>query len=335
MKALVTGASGFIGRRLAATLVRRGHDVACLVRRTSHTAHLDGLPVALVVGDLRDPASLDAAVGGRDRVFHVAGVVQAVGSPAFDACNVEGTRNLLEACLRSAPKLERFVLVSSIAAAGPSGPDRPGTESDEPRPATAYGRSKLAAERAVLLAGGRLPVTIIRPPNVLGPGSKELERAIDLLAKRIMPDIGDGRPRTSLIDVDDLVEALILAGADVRSIGQTYYVTDGQAYAWPQITAALAEELGVGRFRVRVPFGMQILAAGLSESAARLTGRPPALTREIVRAGREHFWLYDGSKICRELGFRPRSTMRDSVRRAVQESAKGPARKRGRGDERT
>ncbi len=320
MKALVTGASGFIGRRLASALARRGHDVACLVRRTSKTAGLEGLPISLVVGDLGSPGSLDAAVAGRDWVFHLAGVVQAAGESAFAAANIEGTRNLVEACLRRTPGPGRFVFVSSIAAAGPSAADRPGTEEDEPRPVTAYGRSKLAAERVVRASAPRLPATIVRPPNVLGPGSKELERAIGLARKRIVPDIGDGRPRTSLIDVDDLVEALILAASNVRSIGQTYYVTDGRAYAWPEITAALTEELGVGRIRVRVPHGPQILAAWFAEAAARLTGKPPALTRDIVRAGRDHFWIYDGSKIERELGFRARSTMRDSVRRAVEEA---------------
>jgi nucleoside-diphosphate-sugar epimerase len=330
MKALVTGASGFIGRRLASTLARRGHDVACLVRRTSKTACLDGLPIEFVVGDLGDPGSLDAAVAGRNWVFHLAGVVQAAGESVFAAANVEGTRNLVESCLRQTPGPERFVFVSSIAAAGPSAPDRPGTEADEPRPVTAYGRSKLAAEGVVRETASRLPATIIRPPNVLGPGSKELERAIGLIRRRIVPEVGDGRPRTSLVDVDDLVEALLLAASNVRGVGQTYYVTDGRAYAWPEITAALAEELGVGRIRVRVPLAAQILAAWFAETGARLTGKPPALTRDIVRAGRDHFWIYDSSKIERELGFHPRSTMRDSVRRALVESGlkAGPGRGR-------
>lgn len=317
MKALVTGASGFIGRRLAAILAGRGHDVACLVRRASRTDGLEACGVRLVVGDLRDRDSLADAVVGRDRVFHLAAVVQAVDAAAFEATNVEGTRHLLEACAAAAPDLERFVFVSTIAAAGPSRPDRPGTEADEPRPVTDYGRSKLRAERLVLEAAGRIPITIIRPPNVIGPGSKELERTIALLRTGIMPAVGDRRPRTSLVDVDDLVEALILAASDVRSVGQTYYVTDGLAYAWPEITAALAAELGVGRIKIPVPQGIQMAAAVLAEATARLTGRPPALTRDLVRAGRDHFWIYDGSKIERELGFRPRYAMREAVRRAV------------------
>ncbi len=324
MKALVTGASGFIGRRLAGTLASRGHEVACLVRRTSSTAPLEEMSVELVVGDLADRPSLERAVAGRDLVFHLAGAVQAVDETAFGEANAGGTRNLVEACLGAAARPGRFVFVSSIAAAGPNPTERPATEDDPPRPASAYGRSKLAAERVVLEAGARLPATIVRPPNVLGPGSKELGRAIRLLRWRIVPAIGDGRPRTSIVDVDDLVEALILAAGSPASIGRTYYVTDGRAYAWPEITAALAEEAGVRGPKARVPYRVQLLAAWLAEAAARRTGRPPLLTREIVKAGRGRYWVYDGSRIERELGFRPRFGMRESVRRAVQ-AARGQA----------
>jgi nucleoside-diphosphate-sugar epimerase len=326
MKALVTGASGFIGRRLALKLARGGHDVVCLVRRTSRTTGLEGPSIRLAVGDVTEAASLDSALRGRDHIFHLAAVVQAADERVYEAVNVAGTRHLVDAALRAGPEVKRFILVSSIAAAGPSGPDRPGTEDDETRPVTAYGRSKLAAERAVRQAAGRLPVTIIRPPNVIGPGSPELERAMDLLRLRIVPAIGDGRPRTSLIDVDDLVDALILAAGDPRAVGRTYYVTDGRDYAWTEITEALAEEFAVGRFRIRVPFAVQILAAGVTEAAARLTGRPPALTRDIVRAGRNFFWLYDGSRIGAELGYRPATSMRESIRRAVEAYRAGRAR---------
>ena len=86
------------------------------------------------------------------------------------------------------------------------------------------------------------------------------------------------------------------------------------------VTAAIAEELGVKRFMIKVPFGIQILAARLAETAARLGRKPPLLTREIVRAARDYFWIYDGSKIERELGFHPRYGLRESVRRAVEET---------------
>jgi nucleoside-diphosphate-sugar epimerase len=333
MKALVTGASGFIGRRLVMELARRGHETACLVRPTSKTAPLRDLPVEFVLGDLGNAASLVHAVKGRDHIFHLAGVIQAVGGPAFETANAMGTRNLVDACLQAAPGVKRFVFVSSIAAAGPSPDGKALTEDDEPSPVSAYGRSKLAAEHIVLAAKDKLPVTIVRPPNVLGPGSKEIERALGLLRKRLVPALGDDRPRTSLVDVDDLVEVLLLAAENPRSAGQIYFVTDGRAYAWPEITAAVAEELGVKRFTVKVPFAVQMLAARLAETAARLGRRPPLLTREIVRAARDHFWIYDGSKIERELGFHPRYGMRESVRRAVDAVRAGGSGGAGQGPE--
>ena len=320
MKVLITGASGFIGRRLALALARRGDEVACLVRPTSVTRPLQGLPVTLVQGDLGLPDSLGRAVAGADWVFHLAGIIQAVAGPAFETVNALGTRNLVQACLRASPPPRKFVFVSSIAAAGPSPSGTSLTEADEPRPVSAYGRSKLAAERAVLEAGKVMAVTVLRPPNVLGPGSKELEAAARLLHKRLTPAFGDGRTRTSLIDVDDLVSALILAAESPRSAGQTYFVTDGRAYAWPEVAAVVAEEYGGRRRAVKVPFGVQLLAARLAEAAARLSGRPPRLTREIVRAARDYSWVYDGSKIERELGFRPKHGLRESVRRAAEES---------------
>jgi len=323
MKALVTGASGFIGRRLVMELVRRGHETACLVRPTSKTAPLRDLPVEFAIGDLGDAGSLVHAVEGRDHIFHLAGVIQAVDGAAFEAANAHGTRNLVDACLRAAPAIKKFVFVSSIAAAGPSPPGRPLTEADEPRPVSAYGRSKLAAEHIVMEAGTRMPVTIVRPPNVLGPGSKEIIRVIGLLRKRLVPALGDDRPRTSLVDIDDLVEALLLAAENPQSAGRTYFVTDGRAYAWPEITAAIAEELGVKRFTLKIPFAIQMLAARLAETAARLGRRPPLLTREIIRAARNYFWIYDGLKIESELGFHPRYGLRESIRRAVEESRLG------------
>jgi dihydroflavonol-4-reductase len=319
VKALVTGASGFIGRGDAISQASRGDEVSCLVRPTSDTRPLQGLPLEFVQGDLSRPDSLARAVEGKNWIFHLAGIIQAVDEPAFEAVNTLGTRNLVQACLQASPRPERFVFVSTIAAAGPNPPGNPLSEADEPRPVSAYGRSKLAAERIVLGAATAMAVTVIRPPNVLGPGSRELGEAVRLLRKGLFPAFGHGRQRTSLIDVDDLVAALILAAESLASAGQTYFVTDGRSYSWPEVAAAVAEEFGGRRFIIKVPFGAQLLAARLAEAAARLTGRPPRLTREIVRAARDHSWVYDGSKIERELGFRPNFDLRGSVRRAAEE----------------
>jgi nucleoside-diphosphate-sugar epimerase len=316
MRALVTGSNGFIGSHLAAELVQRGHDVSCLVRRTSRTESLDGLPIRRVIGDTRDRASLDAVVKDTDVVFHLAGVIDAPDPAAYFAVNTQGTRNLIEACLASAPGLWKFVFVSSISAAGPSPCGTALNEDDASRPISDYGRSKLAAEEVVLGAGDRLPVTVIRPPNVLGPGQKELADAIRLIRRRIKPTIGSAEARTSVVSVSDVVRALILAAEDPRSRGRIYYVTDGHAYSWREITDAVAESLGVRRFYLPVPYAFQVAIAAVAEAASRLRGTKPLVSREHIDATRK-CWVYDGSRIRRELGFVPETDMPAAVRAAV------------------
>jgi len=317
MRALVTGSNGFIGSHLAAELVKRWHAVSCLVRRTSRTAGLDGLAVDRVIGDVRDRASLDVAVKGQDVVFHLAGTISAPKREAYIEVNTEGTRNLVEACLGAAPGPRKFVFVSSISAAGPSPCGTALNEDDAPHPVSDYGRSKIAAEEIVLAARDRLSVTIIRPPNVLGPGQKEIMDAIRLIGRRIKPLLGTKETRTSIISVADLVRALILAAEDPRSGGRTYYVTDGRDYTWREIADAVAEALGVRRFYLPVPYAAQYALAAAAEAAARLHRTKPLLTREHTAAARRWCWVFDGSRIRRELGFAPEMDMRAAVGAAV------------------
>jgi nucleoside-diphosphate-sugar epimerase len=317
MRALITGASGFIGGHLAEGLYRRGYDIFCLVRKTSLVSHLRHLPAELISGDLTDAASLHAAVRGMDYVFHLAGVIASLDRWEYEATNVHGTRNLVQAVLQEAPGLKRFVFVSSISAAGPSPADRSLSETDEPRPVSEYGQSKLAAERIVLDASRRLPVTIIRPPNVLGPRQRELQESIRLIRQRIVPALGNGRPQTSLADVDDVVQALALAAESPRAAGETYFITDGNAYAWREIVAAIIRELGLRPPFLKIPFAVQYAASWIEERTARQQHRRPRVTREQLLAVRDHNWIYDGTKIGQQLGFQPAWDMPSSIRRTV------------------
>ncbi len=318
MKALVTGATGFIGSHLVEELTRRGDEVVCLVRRTSRLSGLEKLGLRFAIGDCRDKASLRKAVEGVELVFHLAAVINAPDRDAYYQTNFVGTRNLLEACAEGSPRLRKFVFVSSISAAGPSPRGKVLNESDPPRPISDYGRSKLLAEEAVWKFGGRLPAVIVRPPNVLGARQKELLMSIRLIKRRILPVVGTGEPQTSLCYVGDAVDALILAGESDGSTGKTYFLSDPRPYAWREITAAIAETLGIGFFVFRVPFALQMLAAAGSKISARLTGRSPALSRESVKASRKYFWIYDGSKISRELGFLPKTGLREAVRKTIE-----------------
>ena len=316
-KALVTGANGFIGSHLAEELVRRGWEVSCLVRRTHGLGWLETLDVRLVLGDCRDKPTLGPAVEDADCVFHLAGVISALKWAEYYQANVFGTRNLLEACFEMNPELKKFIYVSSISAAGPSEKGTALTEDDPNRPVSDYGRSKLAAEEAVHEFEGRLPFVIIRPPNIIGPRQRELQEAIRLIKRRIKPAVGTGEPQTSLCYVRDVVEALILAAERPEADGRTYFLADPKPYAWSDITDAIQEALGIRGILLKVPYQAQWLAAVASEAAARLTRRKPRLTRTSILAARKYYWIYDGSRIRRELSFEPRTGLKDGIRETV------------------
>jgi nucleoside-diphosphate-sugar epimerase len=317
MKALVTGANGFIGSHLVLELVNRGWDVSCLVRKTSRLESLEGFSVRMVIGDTRDKESLRQAVRGQDVVFHLAGAINAPDWKTYHEINAVGTLNLVEACLEENPGLRRFVHVSSISAAGPSPRGTALREEDECRPISDYGRSKREAELLVLERGDRLAVTIIRPPNVIGPRQKELSDSIKLIRKRILPLIGTGRPQTSLAAVGDIVAALILAAERSESRGQIYFVTDGRAHSWREITRTVVEALGMRGPFLKIPYAIQYAVAGAVEAVARIRGKMPVLSRSIVQDARKYFWIYDSSKIERELGFKPSFDVFESIRQAV------------------
>src|SRR5260370_32338407 len=166
-RTLVTGATGFIGRHVVRRLLQRGDQVKCLVRGQS-TNGLASSEVELVFGDMTRPESLPAAVRGVDLVYHVAGATQVHTPGTYARVNSAGTRHLAQACARllTPPKV---VYVSSLAAAGPSLPDSPRREGQPPAPVSAYGRSKLAAEDHLKEVASFLPITIVRPPCVIGP----------------------------------------------------------------------------------------------------------------------------------------------------------------------
>jgi len=314
VNAFVTGSTGFIGRALVETLVQDGWAVSCLVRPESRVSRLSGLPVLIRPGDYHDPASLRLAVADAEVVFHAGAVLGASDLETYERGNVLPTRALAEACLAAAPRLRKFVYVSSIAAGGPSNPGHLKTEWDESRPVSLYGRSKLEAEEALRRFSGKLPIVSIRLANVLGIGQRETRAALGLIRRGILPIFGNGQKQMSLCFVQDAVQALILAALRSAGRGEFYYVTDGHTYAWGEVVEGLAAALPRRRFlRVRTP-ALWTLAT-FSELWAALSKTRPALTRRSVLSAWRNYWIFAGSRIRQELGFEPRADFQTEIRR--------------------
>lgn len=304
MKALVTGATGFVGSHLVDRLLAHGHEVTALIRSPAKAAGLAERGVRLVRGDLADLAALDEAATGQQAVYHVAALTGALNEAEFLEANREGTRRLVEAVTR-AGDTGRLVLVSSGAAGGPAQPGRPRDADADDQPVTMYGRSKLAAERVVHAAA--VPWTILRPPAVYGPRDRDGFLPVFRAATRfgVVPVFGDGSQELSLLHVVDLAEACIAAATSEATAGETYYVNHPEVITSAQLARRVGE--AVGRPVRTVP-----LPHWLTRTALSMTGAWAALRRQrtILHADKANefiqaAWTGDPARFMAATGWHP------------------------------
>ncbi len=308
---LITGASGFIGSSLARRLCREGHGVRCLVRESSDTGALAGLPVELCTGTLADPASLRRAAFGASRIVHCAAMVSDWGTvPEISAANVAGTMNVLDAA--RAEGVGRLVHISTTDVYG-----HPGSGPLDERHAPAgfanwYAQTKLEAERELRRAPGGTEITILRPATVYGPGSKEL---VGEIARAIeaghMLLVDRGRAVAGLCYVENLLDAIALALEHPRAAGETLNVSDELEVTWAEFTRDLAAGLGAPRVRLSLPYPLAAAIGTGVEHGYRLARRasgvelPPLLSRQAVQVlGRDQ--SFSAARAHELLGWRPR-----------------------------
>lgn len=325
MKALVTGATGFIGSHLVDRLVARGDEVRALVRPSSDISYLEERGPELVRGDITDPASLPAAVAGVDVVYHLAALVSDWGPwREFEAVTIGGTRNLLEAAARAA--VPRFLHVSTD---GVYAHRYLGKRMAEDTPLETrfarwdyYRRSKVAAEHLVWQYHywERLAATVVRPGLVLGERDRAtLPVVIGYLRGKGATYLGSGRNRLPYVYAGDVAAACLLAAAEEGAAGQAYNAVSQEAVTQRDLFAAAAEEAGLEPPRRSAPLLLAYGAALAMEvmSVLRRRRTSPSLTRmAVTMIGADY--LEPADKAERELGWRAQTPMREAVRRAVE-----------------
>ncbi len=313
-KALVTGASGFIGSRLRDALLERGLDVISLRRKGSPPSK-KGRSVEC---DYDDVDRLTAIVGDEkpSYVLHVAGVTKGVRYEDFWRGNVMPTENLLVAIERAHPELERFVLVSSQAAYGPSPVDRAIVEDDPRRPVEFYGESKLEAEYAVEARGDRLPWTILRPSGVFGPGDVDYFNLFKEAAAGRNVFFGNRDQKWSAVYVDDCVRAILLATTHPRAVRQGFFVESGRPLTWVEFQSAIVRESGRRAITLDFPAFFVTLAGIGGELLTRIDHKPRLFNRQKAKMGAQKAWICSADKLRSSLGWSAEVDYEEGVRRA-------------------
>ena len=325
---LVTGASGFIGRHLVRRMIERGCRVSCLVRASSRIDELRSAGVQLITGDVTDRAAMGSALEASQAgvVFHLAGLVKALGEDDFARVNAGGVESVAAACAdRADPPV--LVVVSSLAAAGPSAVDRPRVEGDWPTPVSAYGRSKLAGEQAAARYAAKLPTSIVRPPIVFGPGDRgtlQMFRPIARLGIHVVP--GWGERRFSLIHVTDLVEGLLLAAEKGERLhpggapGQgVYFMAAQDEPTYAQLGAALAIALGKkSATLVHLPGPLVRLVGLCGDAMGRIRRRPGWVNSDKIAEALAGSWTCSSLKARTQLGWSPAAALAQRLRETAQ-----------------
>jgi len=320
---LVTGGTGFIGRRLVTELLRQGARVRVL----SRTAAKTDLPwaengVEWFQGDMQDPKSLYRACRGVHTVFHLAGCVHQVESFQADTIRhheitEKGTLHLLRAAEKA--NLSKFIFVSSVKAMGEESEECL-DENTPARPKSPYGIAKLHAEQAVHAASA-IQTSILRLPLVYGPGNKgNLHRMMNAIRENRFPPLPKVHNRRSMVHVDDAVQAMILCASLPQANDRTYIVTDGKVYSTWDIYQAIATSLG-HLPRWTVPLGLMRLGARLGDLLLNLH-LPVSLNSGTLRKLLGSAW-YDDSRIRKELGYLPRYDLQHTLPQMLLETDAG------------
>jgi nucleoside-diphosphate-sugar epimerase len=304
MRVFVTGAAGFLGRRLLLRLALDGHRTTALLLPNEVDP---GLGDARVVrGDITQPETLEGLLVDHDAVIHLAALVgYGVQMGPCLRVNRDGTRNVAAAAIAAGAR--RFVQLSSVSVYGRTSDTPLDEEAPLQKTGDPYGDTKIDAERILgeLAERGRLDLTIFRPTVITGPGDDKFLGKMALNLRRGGARIiGRGQHRIDALHVDDVVELLARALVDRRAIGRTYNVAQNSNPTWNEFLPQFSQRLGAPPPRGHLPYAVAMVLAGALELMARVRGGEPRLTRYAVRViGRQYHYVADRVKC--ELDFEP------------------------------
>lgn len=316
-KILITGASGFIGSFIVEEALKRGFETWAAVRKSSSKKYLTDSRINFIELDLGNRDKLEQQLSGHqfDYVVHAAGVTKCLHSSDFFKVNTEGTVNLATALRRQNAGLRRFVYLSSLSVMGPAREQEPHTEitaDDEPRPDTAYGKSKLESEQQ-LAAIKDFPFIVLRPTGVYGPREKDYFMMAQSIKQHVDFAVGYRPQHITFIYVMDVVQAVFLA-LDHGTVGAKYFISDGKVYSSRTFSDLIRKELGnPWLLRIKAPLWVLRTVTSLGEWAGRITGKISALNNDKYNIMKQRNWMCDITPAENELGYKPKYDLQRGV----------------------
>ena len=314
---VVTGASGFVGSHLVDKLISEGHNVKCILRKTSSKRWLDNKPVEIIDCGLFDRDKLKVVLKDADYLYHVAGVVKSKDDEGYIKGNVETTRVLLETLCEVNPKIKRVVIISSQTACGPSLDGSPCTEETLEHPITRYGKSKYEQERLAKQFMERLPITIIRPSAVYGERDTEIFLFFKTYKQGLMGLIGFDKKKVNIVHVDDLVKGIYLASVTEASKGQTYFIGSEVHYNWDQIGDVCHKAFGKKALTVKIPHFIVYAVAAVAQFFSMFSSSAATFNIEKARDFVQSNWTCDVSKAVKELGYHQAVSLEAGMTRTI------------------
>lgn len=302
MNILITGANGFVGSHITEALVEQGHKVFCLVRKSSNLKWIKNLNIEYKYGDITDTAQLPEIVADVDVIVHTAGVLRALEKKTYYDVNQHAAARLAEAVVKYNPGLKKFILISSLAAMGPSSSIKPKTIYDINAPVSDYGKSKLAGEIEIEnIFNNKIPYTILRPAAVYGPRDKD----IFIFFKLVNMGFHLYTPKKKffqLVFVKDISAAVINSINNKKSINKTYILAEKTPYTWCGVSKIIAETADRKTLPLPLPDIIFKITAFFIEKFYNYFGKAAVLNRQKANEMLQLFWLGDTVEATEELG---------------------------------
>ena len=314
---LITGASGFLGYHIINSAIEQGLNVYAAVRKKSDVEHLSKLSVKYIILNYEDKQDLALQLADNEieYIIHAAGVTKAIKQDIYDKINAKYTLNLAEAAALLGEKFKRFIFISSLAAIGPLKDEHNKlTENTIPNPVTAYGRSKLLAEKGLQKIS--IPTTILRPTAIYGPRDKDIFIMVKTLNRGFDPYMGNILQKLSFVHVKDVADVAVKSLFIQNALG-IYNITDGNCYNRYQLSDITKRLLKRKAFRFHIPMPLIKMLAFFLEITNGLLKKPAVINREkLLELGAKN-WICDISKAKQDLNFKPTFDLQTGLENSI------------------